>query len=108
MIEVVEFFEPYGEKNRRWSCTSKGAHRAIQSLSNKSGGANHSSSPHTASTGGRHLLGERETGKDFDTGSLVDVVFRLGRNYFRNREPATGGRSRRAGTLDREAVFQAL
>lgn len=90
MIEVVEFFEPYGEKNPPLVMHIEGARiDAIQSLSNKSGGANHLKL--TLSYGEYRWpalyweSGERQ-GKDFDTGSLVDVVFRLGRNYFRNQE----------------------
>ena len=62
---------------------------AIQQLSNKSGGANHLKL--TLAYGEYRWpalyweSGDRQ-GKDFDTGSLVDVVFRLGRNYFRNQE----------------------
>ena len=90
MIEVVEFFEPYGEKNPTLVMHIEGARiDAIQQLSNKSGGAHHLKL--TLAYGEYRWpalyweSGDRQ-GKDFDTGSLVDVVFRLGRNYFRNQE----------------------
>ncbi len=90
MIEVVEFFEPYGEKNPTLVMHIEGARiEAIQQLSNKSGGSQHLKL--TLGYGQYRWpalyweSGDRQ-GKDFDTGSVVDVVFRLGRNYFRSQE----------------------
>ncbi|MGE4584179.1 MAG: single-stranded-DNA-specific exonuclease RecJ [Sphaerochaeta sp.] len=90
LIKVVEFFEPYGEKNAPLVMLMEGARiEDIQYLNNKGGGAQHLKL--TLSFGQYKWpalfwkAGDR-VGTDFDTGSVVDVAFRLGRNYFRSQE----------------------
>jgi single-stranded-DNA-specific exonuclease len=90
MIEVVEFFEPYGEKNPPLVLHIEGAIiESIQRLSNKNGGPNHLKL--TLAYGEYRWpalyweSGDR-VGQEFDVGTQVNVAFRLGRNYFRNQE----------------------
>lgn len=90
MIEVVEFFEPYGEKNPPLVMHIEGARvEGVQKLSNKSGGPNHLKL--TIGYGeyrwpALYWESGDQLGLVFDEGSMVDLVFRLGRNYFRNQE----------------------
>ncbi len=90
IIKVVEFFEPYGEKNPPLVLLMENAVvDDIQFLNNKAGGPQHVKL--TLSFGQYKWpalfwkAGDR-VGKDFDKDSFVDVAFRIGRNYFRNQE----------------------
>lgn len=90
LIKVIEFFEPYGEKNPPLVLLMEGAVvEQVQKMNGKSGAAQHLRLqlafgdykwPALYWNAASHL------GKDFDVGSYVDVAFRLGRNYFRNQE----------------------
>ncbi len=90
IIKIVEFFEPYGEKNPPLVLMMEGAIiEDIQFLNNKGGSTQHVKL--TLSFGDYKWpalfwkAGDR-VGKDFVKGSIVNVAFRLGRNYFRNQE----------------------
>ena len=91
IMNVVEMFEPYGEQSLPIQFMIEGAR--IENLSamvnSKNDGANHLKM--TLSFGTYKWpsvfwgAGYR-VGKDFDGGEIVDVVFRMGRNYYRNQE----------------------
>lgn len=89
IIKVVEFFEPYGEKNPPLVLLMEGAViEDIQFMNNNKGGAQH---VRLTIAFGQYKwpalywkAGER-VGRDFDKDSVVDIAFRLGRNYFRNQ-----------------------
>ncbi|WP_320130151.1 single-stranded-DNA-specific exonuclease RecJ [uncultured Sphaerochaeta sp.] len=89
IIKIVEFFEPYGEKNPPLVLLLEGAViEDMQFMNNNKGGAQH---VRLTLAFGQYKwpavywkAGDR-VGKDFDKGSVVDVAFRLGRNYFRNQ-----------------------
>jgi single-stranded-DNA-specific exonuclease len=90
IIKVVEFFEPYGEKNPPLVLMMEGAQvEDIQFINNKGGSVQHVKL--TLSFGQYKWpalfwrAGDR-VGTDFDKGDRVNVAFRLGRNYFRNQE----------------------
>lgn len=91
MIRTVERFEPYGEKNEPIIFMIEGAR--IENLSamanTKDSSANHLKMvlsygsykwPSVFWSAGNRV------GKEFNDGDIVDVVFRLGRNYFKNQE----------------------
>ncbi len=91
VIHLVEFFEPYGEKNPPIQFLMEGA--MIEDMV-VMGNSKPNSPSHLKITFGfgeykwpavYWKSGDR-AGKDFDKGELVDVVFRLGRNYFKNKE----------------------
>lgn len=90
IIKVVEFFEPYGEKNPPLVLLMEGAViENIQIMNNKNGSVQHVKM--TLAFGqykwpALYWSAADRIGKDFDVGTAVDVVFRLGRNYFRNQE----------------------
>jgi single-stranded-DNA-specific exonuclease len=89
IIKVVEFFEPYGEKNPPLVLLMEGATvEDIQFMNNNKGGPQH---VRLTIAFGQYKwpalywkAGDR-VGRDFDKGSVVDIAFRLGRNYFRNQ-----------------------
>jgi single-stranded-DNA-specific exonuclease len=90
IIKVVEFFEPYGEKNPPLVLMMEGAQiEDIQFMNNKGGSVQHVKL--TLAFGQYKWpalfwrAGDR-VGSDFDKGDRVNVAFRLGRNYFRNQE----------------------
>ncbi|MFA6688462.1 MAG: single-stranded-DNA-specific exonuclease RecJ [Sphaerochaetaceae bacterium] len=90
IIRLVEFFEPYGEQNPPLQFLMEGAMlEDMQFLNNAKSGPTHL----------RLTFGFGKykwpavfwkagdlAGKAFDTGDSVDVVFRLGRNYYKNHE----------------------
>lgn len=90
IIKVVEFFEPYGEKNPPLVLLMEGAViENIQIMNNKNGSVQHVKM--TLAFGqykwpALYWSAADRIGKDFDVGTAVDVVFRLGRNFFRNQE----------------------
>ena len=90
IIKVVEFFEPYGEKNPPLVLLMEGAViENIQVMNNKNGSVQHVKM--TLAFGqykwpALYWSAADRIGKDFDVGTAVDIVFRLGRNYFRNQE----------------------
>lgn len=90
IIKLVEFFEPYGEQNPPLQFLMEGAIvEDMQFLNNSKSGPTHLKL--TFGFGSYKWpavfwkAGDR-AGKDFDTGDSVDVVFRLGRNYYKNHE----------------------
>ncbi len=89
IIKVVEFFEPFGEKNPPLVLMMEGALiEDIQFLNNHKGGPRHLKL--TLAFGqykwpSLYWSAADRVGRDFDKGSEVDVVFRLGRNYYRNQ-----------------------
>ena len=90
IIKVVEFFEPYGEKNPPLVFLMEGAViENIQIMNNKNGSVQHVKM--TLAFGqykwpALYWNAADRIGKDFDVGTSVDLAFRLGRNYFRNQE----------------------
>ncbi len=90
IIKVVEFFEPYGEKNPPLVLLMEGALvESIQIMNNKNGSVQHVKM--TLAFGqykwpALYWNAADRIGKDFDVGTAVDIAFRLGRNYFRNQE----------------------
>jgi single-stranded-DNA-specific exonuclease len=90
IIKVVEFFEPYGEKNPPLVLLMEGAViENIQIMNNKNGSVQHVKM--TLAFGqykwpALYWNAADRIGRDFDVGTAVDIVFRLGRNYFRNQE----------------------
>lgn len=90
IIKLVEFFEPYGEQNPPLQFLMEGAViEDIQFLNNAKAGPAHLKL--TFGFGNYKWpsvfwkAGDR-VGKDFETGDSADVVFRLGRNYYKNHE----------------------
>jgi single-stranded-DNA-specific exonuclease len=90
LIDIVEFFEPFGEKNPPLIMTMEGAVvEAIQQMGNKSGGAAHLKL--TLAYGSYrwpalYWQAADKVGELFDVDSRIDVAFRLNRNYFRSQE----------------------
>lgn len=90
IIKLVEFFEPYGEQNPPLQFLMEGALiEDMQFLNNAKAGPAHLKL--TFGFGSYKWpavfwkAGDR-VGKDFDAGDCADVVFRLGRNYYKNHE----------------------
>lgn len=91
IMNVVERFEPYGEQNGPILFLIEGARiESIISMQNsKDAGSAHLRL--TLSYGSYQWpsvywsAGQR-VGKDFDEGEIVDVVFKMGRNYYKNQE----------------------
>ncbi len=104
VIKVVEFFEPYGEKNPPLTLLMEGALiEDIQFLNNKNSSNQHLKL--TLSFGeykwpALFWQAADKVGKEFDKGTMVSVAFKLGRNYFRNQE------SLQLTVLDIKAVAQ--
>jgi single-stranded-DNA-specific exonuclease len=91
LISLVEIFEPYGEGNPPLQFLMQGAKVEDLQLLNRSKGRG------PAHVKMQLLFGQYrwpslywnasdEVGVGFDAGDTVDVVFRMGRNYFRNNE----------------------
>jgi single-stranded-DNA-specific exonuclease len=91
LISLVETFEPYGEGNPPLQFLIRKAKVEDLQLLNRSKG-NGPAHVKLQLRYGRYLWpalywnGADEVGTDFDGNDEVDVVFRLGRNYFRNNE----------------------
>lgn len=89
IIKVVEFFEPFGEKNPPLVLMMEEALiEDIQFMNNHKGGPRHLKL--TLAFGkykwpALYWSAADRVGRDFDKGSVVDVAFRLGRNYYRNQ-----------------------
>ncbi len=91
IMKTVELFEPYGEQNGALIFEIQGARiESILAMANqKNDSSNHLRM--TLEYGGYKWpsvfwsAGQR-VGKDFDSGEIVDAVFRMGRNYYRNQE----------------------
>lgn len=89
IIKVVEFFEPFGEKNPPLVLMMEGALiEDIQFMNNNKGGPRHLKL--TLAFGeykwpALYWSAADRVGRDFDKGSSVDVAFRLGRNYYRSQ-----------------------
>ena len=89
IIKVVEFFEPFGEKNPPLVLMMEEALiEDIQFMNNHKGGPRHLKL--TLAFGkykwpALYWSAADRVGRDFDKGSIVDVAFRLGRNYYRNQ-----------------------
>ncbi len=91
IIEIVELIEPYGEGNPPIQfLISKAVIDEIKILqNNKSSGSNHVKL--TISYGSFkwpaiYWNGADEIEKGFHAGDEIDMVFRMGRNYFKNNE----------------------
>ncbi len=91
IMKVVERFEPYGEQNSQIVFLIEGAR--IESIISMQNSKDLSSSHLRLSLSyGKNQwpsvywsAGQR-VGKDFDEGEIVDVVFKMGRNYYKNQE----------------------
>ena len=90
-IKVIERFEPYGEQSGPIEMLIEGARiESITPMPNSKDPSqahlrlNLSYGSHQW-PGGFWSAGPR-VGRDFDEGDIVDVVFRLGRNYYKNQE----------------------
>lgn len=89
IIKIVEFFEPYGEKNPPLVLLMEGALiEDIQFMNNNKGGPRHLKL--TLGFGAYkwpalYWSAAERVGRDFDKGSVVDLAFRLGRNYYRSQ-----------------------
>ena len=92
-IRIIERFEPYGEQNGPIVMMIEGARikeKGITAMPN----SKDSSQAHlriTLSYGQNQWPGVfwnagQRVGHDFDEGDIVDVAFRLGRNYYNNQE----------------------
>lgn len=91
IIKVVERFEPYGEKSNPLLFMIDGARiESIDVMHNSKDPGNahlrlNLSYGQIQWPGVFWSAGQR-IGKDFDEGEIVDVVFKIGRNYYRNQE----------------------
>lgn len=91
VIKLVEKFEPYGEQNEPLLFMIDGAR--IENLNVMSNSKDPSSSHirMNLSLGASRIPavlwnGAPRVGNDFDEGDVVSVVFRMGRNYYKNQE----------------------
>ena len=91
LIQTVEKFEPYGEQSDPLLFLIEGARIAgITAMPNSKDPA-HAHLRVTLSYGYTQWpavfwsAGQR-VGSDFSEGEIVDVVFRMGRNYYKNQE----------------------
>lgn len=85
--EIVERFEPYGEENPPLVFLSRGV--KIEELSIVGNGQQHLRMLIAAGNFKWPAVfwkAADRVGKDFSLGETVDIVFRLGRNYFQNKE----------------------
>ena len=91
LMKVVESFEPYGEQNDPLTFLIEGARiQSIQAMQN----TKDPSSAHlrlmlsfgTYQWPSVYWSAGPKVGKEFDEGEIVDVVFRMGRNYYKNQE----------------------
>jgi single-stranded-DNA-specific exonuclease len=91
IMKIVERFEPYGEQNGPLIFLIEGARiEGINAMPNsKDPGSAHlrlNLSYGSLQWPGVFWSAGPRAGRDFDQGEIVDVVFRMGRNYFRNQE----------------------
>ncbi len=91
IMKVVERFEPYGEQNGQIVFLIEGARiESIVSMQNSKDAS--SSHLRLSLSYGRnqwpsvYWSAGQKVGKDFDEGEIVDVVFKMGRNYYKNQE----------------------
>ncbi|AEC01626.1 single-stranded-DNA-specific exonuclease RecJ [Parasphaerochaeta coccoides] len=89
IMKVVEFFEPYGEQNPPIHFMIEGAIISDISSMNNRQGSDHlrlsvSYGSHTWPA--VYWQAADKLDREFSLGDSVNVVFRLGRNYFRNTE----------------------
>ncbi len=85
--EIVERFEPYGEENPPLLFLSRGVR--IEELSIVGNGQQHLKMLIAADKFKWPAVfwkAADRAGRDFSLGDTVDIVFRLGRNYFQNKE----------------------
>lgn len=91
LIKVVERFEPYGEQNDALVFRINNARiEKITSMNNSKDAANNHLrlllSYGTYKWPALFWSAGNRVGKDFSEGEIADVVFRMGRNYFKNQE----------------------
>ncbi len=91
VMKVVERFEPYGEQNDPITFLIEGARiQSIQVMQNsKDPGAAHLRlmlSFGTYQWPSVYWSAGPKVGKEFNEGEIVDVAFRMGRNYYKNQE----------------------
>ncbi len=91
IIRLVELFEPYGEGNQPVHfLISKAVIEDVKILNNsRAEGANHVKLTIAYGSYKWPALmwnGEETVTKEFKSGDEVDLVFKMGRNYFRNQE----------------------
>lgn len=91
LISLVEIFEPYGEGNPPLQFLIRGAKVEELQLLNRSKGNGPAHVKMQLQYGNfrwpaLYWNGAEEIGVVFDENDEVDVVFRMGRNYFRNNE----------------------
>ena len=90
LMKLVEFFEPYGEGNRPLLFEiQRAVVEEIQYMNNNQGGDRHLKL--TLAYGqyrwpAVYWSASRLVGSVFDKGTAIDVLFRLGRNYFKGNE----------------------
>ena len=90
-IKVIERFEPYGEQNSPIVLLIEGARIETITAMPNSKDPSHAHLRLNLSYGSHQWPGVfwsagPRVGRDFDEGDIVDVVFRLGRNYYKNQE----------------------
>lgn len=91
LISLVEIFEPYGEGNPPLQFLIRGANVEELQLLNRSKGSGAAHVKMQLQYGGfrwpaLYWNGADDVGTVFNEHDEVDVVFRMGRNYFRNNE----------------------
>jgi single-stranded-DNA-specific exonuclease len=91
LISLVEIFEPYGEGNPPLQFLIRGANVEELQLLNRSKGSGAAHVKMQLQYGGfrwpaLYWNGADDVGSVFNEHDEVDVVFRMGRNYFRNNE----------------------
>lgn len=90
-IKVIERFEPYGEQNGPIVMLIEGARIEGITVMPNSKDPSQAHLRINLSYGSHQWPGVfwsagPRVGRDFDEGDIVDVVFRLGRNYYKNQE----------------------
>ncbi len=91
IMKVVEGFEPYGEQNEPIIFLIEGARiQSIQAMQNqKDPGSAHLRlmlSFGTYQWPSVYWSAGQKVGKEFNEGEIVDVAFKMGRNYYKNQE----------------------
>lgn len=90
-IKVIERFEPYGEKSGPIEFLIEGARIETITVMANSKDPSQAHLRINLSYGSHQWPGVfwsagPRVGRDFDEGDIVDVVFRMGRNYYKNQE----------------------
>ena len=90
-IKVIERFEPYGEKSGPIEFLIEGARIETITVMENSKDPSQAHLRINLSYGSHQWPGVfwsagPRVGRDFDEGDIVDVVFRMGRNYYKNQE----------------------